>query len=433
LYKLEPGRIFYLDLAANNITEIKTYWSVASVIKRTSADDLREPSEIVNELEILLKRSISQQMLADVPIGAFLSGGIDSSTIVAIMQDLSDRPIRTFTIGFDSKKYNEAEHAKLVASYLKTDHTELYISGKETLDVIPSLAMSYSEPFGDSSQIPTTLVSKLARSKVTVALTGDAGDELFCGYKSYLIAENLRSNILKLPKWLRQCVYDINGWFSFASFSRSLSYKVDVAGKIFAADNDVDIYQRMISRTRKTDQYVLESTVDFNIGEKITDIQRQLEYIEKLMAIDLQMYLPDNNLCKVDRASMAFSLETRVPLLDHNIVDFAVNLPLKFKLYQGKSKWPLRQLLYRYVPQSIVERPKMGFSVPLSEWLSGPLRAWAESLLAKDKLVEQGYLNADLVKKTWHDHISRRRNNSHLLWNIIMFQSWLEIRKQKIS
>ncbi|MBI2274132.1 MAG: asparagine synthase (glutamine-hydrolyzing) [Bacteroidetes bacterium] len=435
IYKLEPGTFLRINVK-EYLPSISRYWSLRESIQTGAREPFGgSPEDAVEVLNTILQRSIHQQMIADVPIGAFLSGGIDSSVVVAIMQSLSNRPIQTFTIGFDEKKFNEAEHAKAVAKHIGVHHTELYISPKETLDVIPELSKIYSEPFADSSQIPTYLVSKLARREVTVSLSGDAGDELFCGYRSYSKALKMRNIIFSLPEWLRNSssLFTSLNNSVVANFSNELSQKIDTAMGLFSAKHPLDVYQRLITRWLPSEQIVIGVEGNFNVLDKIGDEINSIGYIESLMALDMLMYLPDNNLCKVDRAAMAVSLETRVPLLDHRIVEFANSLPLNYKLNKGVTKWPLRQILYKHVPKSLVERPKMGFSVPLSDWLKGPLREWAEYLLSEEKIVSQGVLNYSVIKKRWAEQLSGKRDSKYLLWNVLIFQSWMENKKGKLN
>jgi asparagine synthase (glutamine-hydrolysing) len=441
--KLTSGTLLEVS-EASKYNVPKRYWSLANTIEEGKKNPFQgSPGEAVVQLEALLKDAVGKQMIADVPLGAFLSGGIDSSLIVSIMQSQSSKPVRTFTIGFDDIKYNEAEHAKLVADYLKTDHTALYISPQQALDTVPKLASIYSEPFADSSQIPTFLVSQLARQHVTVALTGDAGDELFCGYRTYPLADKLGKKVLSIPYWLRSALGDIlanssdstrNSSFSFTdalsynSFSKNLSRKLAKGGVLINARSKDDFYKRLISKWVNPTQLVLGSSelpTIFTDNHDLLDIG----FIEKMMAMDLLSYLPDNNLCKVDRASMAVSLETRVPLLDHRIVELAWTLPIAYKLKDGMSKWPLREILYKYVPRQLIERPKMGFSVPLAAWLRGPLKSWAEDLLNETRLTNEGFLNAKLVRQKWDEHLSGRKDWQHHLWNVLMFQSWFQNHK----
>jgi asparagine synthase (glutamine-hydrolysing) len=435
IYKLEPGTFLRIGVG-EYVESISKYWSLRENVEKGAKESFSgSPEEAVNVLNSILQRSISEQMIADVPIGAFLSGGIDSSTVVAIMQSMSNRPIQTFTIGFDDKKFNEAEHAKTVAKHIGTNHTELYISPEETLDVVPKLSTIYSEPFADSSQIPTYLVSKLARTKVTVSLTGDAGDELFCGYRSYTKALKMKNMIFSLPPWLRNNTNFLASVNSsvISFFSKEFSRKIDIAMGLFSAKEPFDVYQRLITRWQPSEEVVIGAKNNFNVLDKIGEEIGSTGYIESLMTLDMLMYLPDNNLCKVDRAAMAVSLETRVPLLDHRIVEFANSLPLKYKLNNGISKWPLRQVLYKYVPQALVERPKMGFSVPLSYWLKGPLREWAEQLLNETVIKNQGLLNHSVIRKKWEQHLSGEQDFKYLLWNVLIFQSWLNNKKAKLN
>lgn len=447
-FKLKPGTSLTISHQNRDLKAVD-YWDLNDVITNGLANPFNAGvDEAVIELEGMLLKSVNQQMLAsDVPLGAFLSGGIDSSLIVSLMQAQSSRPVKTFTIGFNDSAYNEAEHAKLVAKHLGTDHTEIYISPEEALNVVPNLGDIYSEPFADSSQIPTFLVSKLAREHVTVALTGDAGDELFCGYRTYPLTDNLRKKIFTLPYGLRKVIGQVlsdnpgrsKNKFIPAMFdllapalgSKSVTQKIFKVANLMSMKSADEFYQALVSKWESPTSLVIGSKELPTIFTSHNQLPGDISYVQQMMAIDLLSYLPDNNLCKVDRAAMAVSLETRVPMLDHRIIEFAWSLPQEYKLKDGISKWPLRQILYKYVPQKIIDRPKMGFSVPLGSWLSGPLRNWAEELLNESRLYQEGYLNATLVRQRWKEHLSGKRNWQYHLWNVLMFQSWLEKQKNE--
>jgi len=425
--KLQPGQILTLDVSQSNKQEyqINTYWSAATM----SEQGINNPftgSEIeaVDKLDTILKDAISLRMLADVPLGAFLSGGIDSSIVTALMQAQSSQPVKTFSIGFDNADYNEAKYAKAVAHHLGTDHTELYVTPADAMAVIPSLPSLFDEPFSDPSQIPTFLVSKLARNHVTVSLSGDGGDELFHGYSRYFFTHNIWKKINLIPKSIRPALCHIIkaisqfGIRDLQSLSEVLSYR-----------HSDDLYRRVIS------QWKNPTAVVFGANEPLTaltdpDQHPQLhELAQRMMFFDLVSYLPDDILTKVDRASMGVSLEARVPLLDHRVVEFAWRLPLSHKIKNGQGKWILRQLLYRYVPQELVERPKKGFGVPIDIWLRGPLREWAESLLDEHRLREEGYLDPVPIRKKWHEHLAGKKYRHYYLWDVLMFQSWLEANR----
>jgi asparagine synthase (glutamine-hydrolysing) len=438
--KLRPGCLVTVSRERRDPV-LQEYWSALAVAEAGVADTFSgSPQEATVELETLLKDAVAQQMMADVPLGAFLSGGVDSSTIVALMQAQSSRPVRTFSIGFHEPGYNEAEHAKAVAAHLGTDHTELYVTGKEALAVVPRLPVMYDEPFSDSSQIPTFLVSQLARGHVTVALSGDAGDELFCGYTRYQMTAQLWGRIASVPRPLRRLAAAAltapspDSWNRLARLlgpllPSSLRFanpgdKIHKGAQVFDSPSVGALYRRLVSHWDDPGALVLggrePSTLldNWDRGAGLDDIQR-------MMALDLATYLCDDILVKVDRAAMAVSLETRVPLLDHRVVEFAWRLPQSLKLRDGRSKWILREVLHRHVPRALIERPKMGFGIPVGDWLRGPLRDWAESLLDADRLRDQGFFEAAVVRRKWQEHVAGQRNWQYHLWDVLTFQAWL--------
>ena len=432
--KLMPGTILSVSLEKRD-PKIFTYWSAEDVAK-SGVDTLYagSDSDVLNELEVVLRQSVKRQMVADVPLGAFLSGGIDSSLVVALMQQQSSQPVKTFTIGFSESGYNEAEYAKAVAKHLHTDHTELYVSPQETIDVIPKLPQLYDEPFSDSSQIPTFLVSQLAREHVTVSLSGDAGDELFCGYNRYLLTDQLWNKLSLLPVSLRRGLANVVTTISPAVWSKIfgfLSYgavgdKMYKAAGVLGSSSVDELYLGLISHWNSPESIVLNSKEPkTRLTGNISDLLK-LNQVQKIMLLDLLTYLPDDILTKVDRAAMGVSLETRVPFLDHNVVEFAWRMPMNFKIRDGKSKWALRQILYKYVPKELIERPKMGFGVPIDSWLRGPLKDWADGLLYRTRLQNEGFFDPDPIRKKWSEHLSGRRNWQHQLWDVLMFQAWLE-------
>lgn len=444
LYKLLPG--CWLSVAApGELPQPQRYWDARRVVEAGLATPFRgTPQEAVDALEVELKRAIGQQMVADVPLGAFLSGGVDSSTVVALMQAQSPRPVKTFTIGFDEAGYNEAAHAKAVARHLGTDHTELYVTPQQALEVIPRLPEIYCEPFADSSQIPTHLVSQLARQHVTVSLSGDAGDELFGGYGRYFLANGLHRKLSRLPPSLRVALskmiagVSVEGWnrwlapikpllpLGLSHAGANVGDKLHKGAALLGASTTAELYRSLVTHWPDPSDLVMGATEP---GTVLTDPTSQPEtdtFVHQMMALDLLSYLPDDILAKVDRAAMAVSLETRVPLLDHGVVEFAWQLPLHYKLRDGVGKWPLRQVLYRHVPRELIERPKMGFGVPIDSWLRGPLRDWAESLLDESRLRQEGFFNPVPIRQKWAEHLSGKRNWQYHLWDVLMFQAWLE-------
>jgi asparagine synthase (glutamine-hydrolysing) len=440
--KLLPGTVLTVkpDLAASNAAAPAPYWSAREAVENGTANEFAESTaDAADQLEGLLRQVVLQKMVADVPLGAFLSGGVDSSTVVALMQAQSNRPVRTFTIGFHEAEYNEAEAAKAVAQHLGTDHTELYVTPAEAMDVIPSLPELYDEPFADSSQIPTYLVSKLTRQHVTVSLSGDGGDELFGGYNRYFLGRRLWNTVGWVPKGLRQlgakALVSISPqhWNGAARRLPSLASRVtnpgDKAHKlaaIFGVESPEVMYHGLVSHWESPAAVVIGGTEPYTVLTDRSQWADLADFTERMMYLDLVTYLPDDILVKVDRASMAVSLEARVPLLDHRVVEFAWRLPLSLKIRNGQGKWLLRQVLYKYVPRELIERPKMGFGVPIDHWLRGPLRNWAEALLAEDRLKREGYFNPHPIRQKWLEHLSGRRNWQYHLWDILMFQAWLE-------
>jgi asparagine synthase (glutamine-hydrolysing) len=369
-------------------------------------------------------------MVADVPLGAFLSGGIDSSLVVALMQAQSSRRVRTFTIGFEEAAYNEAGHAMAVAQHLGTDHTELYVTPQQARDVIPQLPDLYCEPFADSSQIPTYLVSMLARRHVTVSLSGDAGDELFAGYSRYGWALERWNRLARVPAMLRSALAAGMGAASRSGLARSLNLRramqVERAAPVLGAATLDEIYLHLFSHLREPLRWVKGATPLKTAFDSVPAATAALDELQRLMALDTVTYLPDDVLTKVDRAAMAASLETRVPFLDHRFVEFAWTLPTHYKVRDGRTKWPLRQVLYRHVPRELIERPKKGFGVPINQWLRGPLRDWADGLLDHRRLDQQGLLQAAPITELWRQHRDGVADWSLQLWNVLMLQAWLD-------
>jgi len=437
--KLEPGHLLTLRPGAG--PEISPWWSLRGVARAGLEHPFEgSPGEAVDELERLLRRAVRGEMMADVPLGCFLSGGIDSSTVAALMQAESSRPVRTFSIGFHTKGYDEAAAAKAVAAHLGTEHTEFHVDPADGLEVIPHLPEWYDEPFADSSQIPTHLVARLARKYVTVALSGDGGDELFAGYTRYLWADRVWRKLGRLPVPLRRMLAAGLGTLSgpagatLAAGALALvptgvrpSHPADKLRKLArilpAADADA-LFRRLLSQWDDPERLVPGATEPHGILWDETVRAEFPGFTARMQMLDSVTYLPDDILTKVDRATMAVALEARVPLLNHKVAEFAWRLPLDLKLRDGQSKWALRQVLYRHVPRGLVDRPKQGFSIPLAAWLRGPLRDWAETLLAPAALAEGGLLNPVPIRHAWAEHLHGRRDHAHALWTVLMLQAW---------
>lgn len=443
IYKLLPATAAVFSTKDGTISEPKPFWSALDAVERGVASPFGGSEEdAIAELDTLLKDSVKIRMEADVPLGGFLSGGIDSSTTIALMQVQSNRPVKTFTMGFSEGDYDESGFAKKVADHLKTDHTETIVTPKDALDVIPLLPALYDEPFSDSSQIPTYLVSKIARQHVTVSLSGDGGDELFGGYNRHTWGKTAWHLVEGVPDPLKAAfasglgILKPTSWnHLFETFKPVLpekfrwsnpGEKLQKLSDILRSENPEDLYRKLTSRWANPTEVVRN-------GQEPPTLFTQKEYWPKfqdfslkMMYLDLVTYLPDDILAKVDRASMGVSLEARVPFLDHRIVEFAWTLPLEMKIKDGKTKHILRQLLYKYVPKELIERPKMGFSVPIDHWLRGPLRDWASSLLDPKRIDKEGFLKSAPITQKWEDHLSGKRNFQHQLWDVLMFQAWLE-------
>lgn len=422
IYKLEPGMIAKVKLPFNNLTNIKmeTYWSMKEVAKKGQTNLFKGSyEEATDELERLLKASIAEQMVADVPVGAFLSAGIDSSTVVALMQTLNSGKVKSFTIGMDDKDYNEAVYAKEIAKHLGTEHTELYITEEDAKAVVPKLASMFGEPFADSSQIPTYLVSKMTREHVTVSLSGDGGDELFCGYTSYASVERIWNKMKGIPYFIRKPCSDL---VLHSPLKNKPIYRIK--GKLLAAKGPSDLYICSMETDPLAKKIALENgKCSYKYSEYDPGYLKETNH--NIMLMDMLMYHPDDILVKVDRAAMAVSLETRVPMLDKDVVEFAWTLPIQYKKEGNVGKKVLREVLYRHVPKEMMERPKKGFSIPIDKWLKQTqLKAWAESLIDRKVLEEQGILNPDVVWKMWTDFIERDEWRIQI-WYILMFQSWM--------
>lgn len=440
IQKLSPGSILSIDRTQK--THEFRFWDLQDVITRAKENRLKASSSdgaLVEECDVLLRDAVKRRMVADVPLGAFLSGGIDSSTVVALMQAQSDRPIKTFTIGFHEAGYDEAKHAAAVAKHLGTEHHELYLASSEAQAIIPDIPNWCDEPFADVSQIPTYLVSQLARQQVTVSLSGDGGDELFAGYNRYFLGQKLWPLMKILPCWLRsfsaQTIRQLSPkqWESFSKIlpkkfrSPLVGDKIHKLASVLEAFNTQSFYKCLVTFWEKPAHLVLggNEPVLYPWNFEST-FGHSNEFVESMQMMDTLTYLPDDILTKVDRASMAVSLEARVPLLDHRVVEFAYGLPMDVKIRNGQGKWLLRQVLNKYVPNRLIDRPKMGFGVPIDQWLRGPLREWAENLLSLQRLESEGILNPEPIRQRWREHLSGQRNWQYSLWGVLMFQAWQE-------
>ena len=439
IFKLPPATLLTLtaaDMAAGDPPEPQPYWSVVDAARAGLADPIRDEREAVTALEEALKDAVAGQMISDVQLGAFLSGGVDSSTIVALMQAQSSRPVQTFTIGFDEKAYDESAHAAAVARHLGTEHHEMRVCAADALAVIPRLPDLYDEPFADSSQIPTFLVCAAARRKVTVALSGDGGDELFGGYNRYFWVPRTWSRIGALPFPVRRLLgrgiqaLPPGIWDGLGGLLLNVAQVGDKAHKLSVglsmARSEDDLYRSLVTEWPHDGGVVREAgqpgsrIEDRNLTESLPEVE------QRMMLQDMLTYLPGDILTKVDRAAMGVSLETRVPFLDHRVVELAWRLPLHMKVRKGQGKWALRQVLYKHVPRELIERPKVGFGIPVGIWLRGPLRDWAETLLSEARLRSQGYLDPAPIRRRWREHLSGRHDWTASLWSVLMFQTWLE-------
>lgn len=435
VFSLPPGTM--LTVRAGGSPETTVYWDAVSVAKAGTADRLSlSDDEATDRLDALLRDAVDRQMMADVPLGAFLSGGIDSSTVVALMQSQSERPVRTFTIGFDEADFDEAPAARAVARHLGTDHTEAVVTARDALDLVPRLAEYYDQPFADSSQIPTLLVSAMTRRHVTVALSGDGGDELFAGYNRYIGGASAWRRLARLPRPLRRVVAGgikaVPGsqWDLLAKAIperyrlRQAGDKLHKLARVLDVDDAEAFYRRLVSLW--DDPGMLVRGAVETVAGGWSGVEAISDPVERMQVLDARTYLPDDILTKVDRASMGVSLEARVPLLDPRVFAFAWRLPMHQKIRDGKGKWLLRQVLRRYVPDALIDRPKSGFALPLDVWLRGPLRDWAESLLDEDRLKREGFVEAEPVRTRWRQHLAGTHNHRESLWAVLMFQAWRE-------
>ncbi|MFS0515897.1 asparagine synthase (glutamine-hydrolyzing) [Nostoc sp. UIC 10607] len=442
IYKLPPGTVLTWNGVDTHPNPVP-YWSAIKAAEL----GVNEPftgseMEAIAQMEALLQDAIGLRMVADVPLGAFLSGGIDSSTVVALMQAQSSQPVKTFTIGFDEGSYNEAHYAKAVAQHLGTDHTELYVTPKDALAVIPKLPILYDEPFADDSQIPTFLISQLAKQHVTVSLSGDGGDELFAGYKRYFWGDSTWQKIGWIPLTLRQTAARTLSSLSPQTWNRGLvnfhsllpaklkqptpGDKLHWIAEILAVSDAKALYTGMISHWKEREALVVNSLKPWMNDCDRQQLTQLPDFIPQMMYHDTVNYLPDDILVKVDRASMGVSLESRIPFLDHRVVELAWRIPLSMKIRNGQGKWLLRQILDKYVPKNLIERPKMGFGMPIDSWLRVPLRDWAEALLDEHRLQQEGFLNPQPIRQKWAEHLSSERDWQNDLWDVLMFQAWLE-------
>ena len=432
IFKLPPGSL--LSITPGGDPDVRRYWTMADVVQqeRIEASD----DQVVNAAETLMRDAVRRRMVADVPLGALLSGGVDSTTVAALMQAESDTPIRTFTIGFEDATYDEAGDARAVASHIGSEHTELYLSANRARDLIPQLPDWYDEPFGDSSALPTRLVSQLARKDVTVALSGDGGDEVFFGYNRYIAAEEAWQRMSQMSGWRRQLYATAAESLSIAAWDRlakvfpaerrprMLGDKMHKLASVFRQPDQNAIYLRLVSQWDDPASFMVEGSE--TTGEAWRTADQLPDFAERMAFLDTMTYLPDDILTKVDRASMSTSLEVRVPLLDHRLIEFAWTLPKRMRIRGSMTKWLLREVCYRHVPREIIDRPKMGFAIPLDKWLRGPLHEWADSLLDEKRILEDGLFEPIAVRNAWEGFLDGRGNNQHGIWGLLQAQAWLE-------
>jgi asparagine synthase (glutamine-hydrolysing) len=422
--KVLPGSILKYRLGEKSSIQIRPYWNIPKFSQKNDLND----QVCLEQLDALLVKAVQSQMHSDVPLGAFLSGGVDSSTVVSIMQESSTNRIKTFSIGFDDPRWNESHHARRIAEYLGTDHTEQILTGQDLFETVPVISDIFDEPFADGSQIPTLLVSRLAKTKVTVSLSGDGGDELFAGYDRYYWAKKLSEIPLHqlgayLLKVLGQPGIQLLGLFDEKIRNKITPARVEHLQETLGRPDLKGIYDALLSQWRgRAPLKGLGEGSSFSLSNLQTQSSQGMDW---MMGVDLVTYLPDDILVKVDRAAMSCSLETRVPLLDHRVVEYVVGLPLGMKYREGKSKWLLREVLKKRVPTELWDRPKMGFGVPIDTWLRGPLESWARDLLDPSLLSRQGILDSDVIQKTWQRHLSGKYDYSGRLWYLLMFQAWL--------
>lgn len=439
--KLPPAHFVVIRDAGQKIDEPQCYWNLAEIAVKgvaTTKVVARSVNDLTVSFDSLLRDAVGIRMEADVSLGAFLSGGYDSTAVTALMQAQSASPIKTFSIGFNDTTYNEAHHAKAVAKHLGTDHTELYVTSAQAQSVIPKLPYIYDEPFSDSSQIPTYLVCQMAQKHVTVALSGDGGDELFAGYNRHVFGPGIWRRTQKLPMPVRQLCGNFLNYFAqkdLQALMRLLPLKFRIPGvenkiqklaEAMLAVSGADFYRSLSSHWKEPGSIVIGSYEPESILTKREQLPDLPELRDMMLYLDQVTYLPDDILTKVDRASMAVSLEARVPFLDHRLVEFAWALPSEYKVKNGEGKWLLREVLHKYVPRELIERPKQGFGIPLAEWLRGPLRDWADELLNEKRLQSEGFFEPAIVRMKWETHLSGKDGWHYHLWDILMFQAWLE-------
>lgn len=443
--KLEPGSLLTIRQGANpgSLPEPQQYWSMRDCVSAGQRQRLDDPIAATDELEKLLSAAVKRQSLSDVPLGAFLSGGIDSSTIVALMQKQSVLPVRTFSIGFSEAEFNEAAHAREIARYLATDHTELIVASRDARDVIPKLADMYDEPFADSSQIPTHLVAALARRSVTVSLSGDGGDELFGGYNRHVWGARLHKRFGLLPVSLRRALASLLLLVSpepANTIGRIAGWVLPPRYRILRAGDQVAKIARIVNSKTFDEMYRKLSSIDDDpvlaviggseppswFSRQMSQIDYPIEPLDRMSLSDALSYMSDDILQKVDRAAMSVSLETRVPFLDKDVAEFSCRVPPRMKVRDDQGKWLVRQVLDRHVPRKLIERPKTGFGIPLDDWLRGPLKPWAADLLSPERLARQGLFDASRVSCIWSEHLSRSHNHGSWLWNVLMAQAWAD-------
>jgi asparagine synthase (glutamine-hydrolysing) len=439
--KILPAHYLVVSNQGQIIGDPICYWSLENAAYQGIENRKGDAVELADELDYLLKDAVGLRMTSDVPLGAFLSGGYDSTMIVAQMQAQSSQPVRTFSIGNEQEDLDEARYAAAVAKHLGTEHTELYVTSSDALSVIPKLPQIYDEPFADSSQIPTFLVSQLARRDVTVALSGDGGDELFAGYNRHFAGVKIWEKLNQLPLAFRKTISHGLTSFDAAGFARlmvlvsrltsipSMSLKMTKLCSALSARDDLDFYDLLKAHWKSSSVILGASDFSGYDGQQL----ESAKFLDRMLFMDMQTYLQDDILTKVDRASMAVSLEARVPFLDHRLVEFSWRVPPEFKVRNGQGKWLLREVLHRYVPHELMERPKQGFSIPIAQWLRGPLRDWGEELLDSKRLHQEGFFNVDMVRSSWKRLLTGKGHEEHKLWCVLMFQAWLDNQRLGIK